>query len=166
MVRKHIADIYTCINGDSDIYSKYVKAKELDKKVVLNLEIKKSNVSEDNGVQDLRLCFINITDNQATSVNIIPSKRLVKEMEGTVWEKNCESKMGVIITQYEAMTGDINVNENREFQYMFRYKTYNNHFLLICFCVKTRSIYGIENVQLFNIVITGGVINHVFIETE
>lgn len=42
--------------------------------------------------------------------------------------KNQESKAGVIITKYEAMIGDINVDENGEFQYMLRYKTYNNHF--------------------------------------
>ena len=170
MVRKHISDIYACIHGElasiSELSDKYVKAKELDKKVVLNLEKQKTNVSESNGVQDLRLFFKNVTDNQVTSVDIIPSEDLVKEMEGTVWERNQESKMGVIITQYDAMTGDINVNENGEFQYMLRYKTYNNHFLLICFCVKTKSIYGIETKQLFNIVITGGIINQVFIETE
>ena len=80
--------------------------------------------------------------------------------------KNRESKTGVIITKYEAMIGDININENGEFQYMLRYKTYNNHFLLVCFCVKTKSIYGIETEQLFNIVITRGIINQIFIETE
>lgn len=68
MVRKHIADIYTCINGEltslSELSNKYVKAKELDKKVVLNLEKQKTNVSESNGVQDLRLFFKNVTDNQ------------------------------------------------------------------------------------------------------
>ena len=64
-----------------------MKAKELDKKVVLNLEKQKTNVSESNGVQDLKLFFKNVTDNQATSINIIPSEKLVKEMEDTVWEK-------------------------------------------------------------------------------
>lgn len=39
--------------------------------------------------------------------------------------KNQESKAGVIITKYEAMIGDINVDENGEFQYMLRYKTYD-----------------------------------------
>lgn len=170
VVRKHIADIYACINGDlesvSEITDKYLKAKELDKKVVLCLEREKTRVSESNGVQDLILCFKNITDNQATSVDIIPSETLVKEMKNVVWERNQESKMGVIITQYDGMTGDINVNENGEFQYMLRYKTYNSHFLLICFCVKTRSIYGIETTQLFNIIITSKIVNQIFIETE
>ncbi|WP_302435418.1 toll/interleukin-1 receptor domain-containing protein [Roseburia inulinivorans] len=170
MVREHIDDIYTCINGEltstSELSNRYVKAKELDKKVVLNLEKQKTNVSESNGVQDLRLFFKNVTDNQATSINIMPSENLVKGMEGTVWGKNQESKAGVIITKYEAMIGDINVDENGEFQYMLRYKTYNNHFFLVCFCVEIRSIYGIKTEQLFNIVIINGTINQVFIETE
>ncbi len=170
MVRKHIADIYTCIHGElvsvSKPSDKYVKAKELDKKVVLNLGKQKINVSESNGVQDLTLIFKNVTDNQAISVDIIPSEDLVKEMEDTVWERNKESKMGVIISQYDAITGDVNVNENGEFQYILRYKTYNNHFLLIYFCVKTKSIFGIETERLFNILITGGIINQVFIKTE
>ena len=89
MVREHIDDIYTCINGEltstSELSNRYVKAKELDKKVVLNLEKQKTNVSESNGVQDLKLFFKNVTDNQATSINIMPSEKLVKEMEGTVW---------------------------------------------------------------------------------
>ena len=149
-----------------EISDKYVKAQELDKKVVFNIEKQRVEVSESDGVQDLTVCLRNITDNIPASVNVMSSETLVNEMEGTVWERNRESKLGVIITQYESLTGDFNVNEKGELQYQFRYKTYNSHFLLICFCVRTKSIYGVETVQFFNISIIDGMVNHVFVETE
>ena len=94
MVREHIDDIFFCINGEltstSELSNRYVKAKELDKKVVLNLEKQKTNVSESNGVQDLRLFFKNVTDNQATSIKIMPSENLLKRIERTETGKNQE----------------------------------------------------------------------------
>lgn len=135
----------------NDINNRLLKIDEMERKAFLKLNLYESEIEDRDNIKFISVCFENLTDNLIIDFDIESSKKLLLK---TNWVFDQESKNGIVVTEFESITGQGLIEEDKKLKYTFAIKKYTCPFLLISFKTVSKSIYGLETTQDYNIILT------------
>ena len=116
----------------------------------------------------IKLTLHNITENKITSVKIDGTDQIVSDLSNTTWPRDeaSDEKRGVVVTKYSSLFArPYDVEGEKFYKCDINFKTHGNHFCMLCLKVTNKTIYGLETVQLFSIVIGGDTVLSANVET-
>ena len=130
-----------------------------------NIDTEVSTLTRGDGWSRLKLAFQNVTSNVVTSFNLYGTNQIASSLSSCTWPRDkADSKGGgVVVTQYTSYSpSDIS---NGQLVCTVHFSNYGQTFCILCLKGSNKTIYGIETVQLFTIVMIGDKIVKVEVET-
>lgn len=140
----------------NDINNRLLKIDEMERKAVLKLNLSESEITDEGNIKFVSICFENMTNNVIVDLNIEKSEKLLLKSN---WVFNQENENGIIVTKFESISGQGLIEEEKKLRYTFTIKNYDCKFLLLSFKTVSKSIYGLETTQNYNIILTDSIFN-------
>lgn len=132
------------------VNEKLLEIDQIDKKVYLRLNLENSKIeTTDKNTKYLSLEFENITDNIMVESNIKGSKKLLID---TVWKKDEKDDGGSVVTILKSTVCGNIMADDKKICYSIGVEELSKA-MLVSFETNTKSIYGLETTQYFNIIL-------------
>lgn len=133
----------------NDTNNRLLKINEMERKVFLKLNLCECEIKNENNIKFVSIYLENMTNNVIIDCDIKSSDKLLVD---TNWSFDQESKNGIVVTKFESITGNGLIEEDKKLKYTLAVKKYKSPFLLISFKTISKSIYGLETIQYYNII--------------
>ena len=134
----------------NDMNKRLLKMSEMERKAILKINFHESKVTEEENIKYVTICFENITSNKVVECNAEGSNKLLVESN---WELNKDNEGGVIVTEFDLISGNGLIEENKRMEFTFEVKKYSSPFLFLSFKTVSKTIYDLETVQYYNVIL-------------
>jgi hypothetical protein len=133
----------------NNINEKLLNIEQINKRVYLEINLEKSSINIEKDKKILNLEFKNITDNIITFFTIENSQKLLMN---TNWIKNEKSINGSVVTELYITTNRDPMEDIKIIQGSVQFDNLSD-FIILVFKIRMKSIYGLETIQYFNIIL-------------